>query len=121
MTPSLIDALLVVDVVDEKIQRRDALAQAALDHLPLAARDDARDDIEGEDLLLPGAVAVHGKGDAGVEERALGGLLAAAEVAFVQGVDQLRERVGLGPDAAVALEHLIEELLVFVAAKLHGA
>ncbi len=78
-------------------------------------------DIERQDPLAARAVAVDVEGDAGVEERALGGLLAAAEIAVVEGFDHADERLGGATDLAVALEHLIEELLVFVAAESHGA
>jgi hypothetical protein len=38
----------VVDVVDEVVQRADALRQAALDVAPFLATEDARDEIERE-------------------------------------------------------------------------
>ena len=41
--PFLQDALVVIDVVQEHVQRRDALDEAALDMLPLLLRDDARE------------------------------------------------------------------------------
>ena len=66
------DALVVVDVVEEEVERGDALAQPALDVLPLGARDDARDQVEREDALEPLLLAVDGEGDALVEERGVG-------------------------------------------------
>ena len=42
------DALLVVDVVQEEVQRADALLQAAFQQSPFVRRDDARDQVEGE-------------------------------------------------------------------------
>ena len=50
------DRLLVVDVVDEAVERGDALAQAALHLSPFVGRDDARNQVEGDQAL--GAVAV---------------------------------------------------------------
>ncbi len=66
------DRLLVIDVVDEAIERRHALSQAALHLAPFVGRDDARDEVERDQALgalvghvrvfVPGAV--HGKRDA---------------------------------------------------------
>src|SRR6185503_12629152 len=52
------DLLAVVDVVDELVERVDALLQPALDPVPLLRRDDARHEIEGEGALGAGRVAV---------------------------------------------------------------
>jgi hypothetical protein len=49
--PILDELLLVVDIVDEQVQRGGALDQARLDALPFLARDGARDDVQ-----RPGAV-----------------------------------------------------------------
>ena len=70
------DLLVVVDVVDEAVQRRDALAQAALHLAPLVRRDHARDQVERDQPLGAGAVlvlgAVDGEGDADAAEDHLG-------------------------------------------------
>ncbi len=59
------DLLAVVDVVDEAIQRRDALAQPPLDLAPLVGRDDARDQVERDQPLgaAVGAAVVLGAVD----------------------------------------------------------
>jgi hypothetical protein len=71
-TPAFEDLLVVVDVVDEAVERRDALAQAALHLAPLGARDHARDQVERDQALGAGAVlvlgAVDGEGDADAAE-----------------------------------------------------
>jgi len=41
------DVLFVVDVVQEQVERLDALDKAALDSLPFLERDDARDEVDG--------------------------------------------------------------------------
>ena len=43
--------LLVVDVVQEEVERLHALDQAAFQLVPLGARDHARDQVDGEDPL----------------------------------------------------------------------
>jgi len=66
------DLLPVVDVVDEPVQRRHALAQASLHVAPLLARDHARDQVERDQALGAGAVLVLGavdrEGDADAAE-----------------------------------------------------
>src|SRR5262249_23633205 len=37
---------LVVQIVDEHVERKDALLQSAFEHLPFVARNNARDDVE---------------------------------------------------------------------------
>ena len=66
------DALPVVDVVKEAVQRLDALAQPRLERAPLRRRQDARDDVKGDEALGAPVVAVDGKGDADAVERQVG-------------------------------------------------
>ena len=63
------DALIVVDVLAEKVQGGDALDEAALDDVPFVGGDDARDEVEGENLFDAARVAVDGEGDALVAEK----------------------------------------------------
>jgi hypothetical protein len=64
-------ALVAVDVEQEQVQGGDALDEAVLDAAPLVGRDDARHEVEREDALQPLGFAVHGEGDAVVEQREL--------------------------------------------------
>ena len=109
MTPSLTIVLVVVDVVDEQVQRADPLLEALLDPVPFGRRDDPRDEIEGKDPLGAGAVAVHVERDAHVQERALGRLLPAQQLAVRHRLDQLDQRPGGRLEARARLEHLVEE------------
>ena len=61
----------MVDVLAEQVQRGHALDEPALDRLPLVGGDDARDEVEREDPLDAGVVAVDGEGDALVAKNAL--------------------------------------------------
>ena len=67
---------------------------------PLGGRHDAGDQIEGEDPLRAGAVAVDVERDPHVQERALGGLLPAQQLALGHRLDQLHERTGRRPRLA---------------------
>ncbi len=63
------DALAVVDVLEEEVERPHALDHAALEHVPLGAGDDPGNEVEREDPLDRVLVPVHGEADALVEER----------------------------------------------------
>jgi hypothetical protein len=54
---------VVIDVVDKQIERLDALPQPRLQGLPFATRNDARDQIEGNEPFRSGQIAVDCEGD----------------------------------------------------------
>ncbi len=66
------DRLLVIDVVQERVERLHALAQPAIEHLPLVRRNDPRHDVERNQPLGAGILAVHRERDADAMKRALG-------------------------------------------------
>jgi hypothetical protein len=78
--PGLDDALVVIDIGKEHVQRIHALDAAALDHGPFTGGDAARDDVEGDQALGVLFVAVEGEGDPGASRRrwanSSGGVLA---------------------------------------------
>ena len=114
------DGLVVVDVMNEQVQRADPLLEAALDHVPFGGGHDPRDEIEGKDPLGAGAVAVHVEGDPHVQERALGRLLPAQELAVGHRLEQLDERPGRGSRLGARLEHLVKESIRLVVRESHG-
>ena len=114
------DPLLVIDVVNEEVERADALLQAALDEAPFRRRDNPRHEIERKDPLGSGVVAVDAEGNAHVQERAFRRLLATKEFAVGQSFDELAERARRRPRLAVGVEHLIEETAGFVVGEPHG-
>ncbi len=71
-TPGFEDGLVVVDVVQEQVQRVHALREATLEELPVLGGDDPRDDVERDQALGAVAVAVDGEGDAHAVKGALG-------------------------------------------------
>jgi hypothetical protein len=89
------DVLPVVDIVQEHVQRLDPLRQATLQHGPFMRRNDARNDVEGDQAFGARIVAVDSERDADTAEaqvgfgtlagHAVGGLLfkPAAELAVV--------------------------------------
>ena len=62
------DVLLVIDVVDEAVERAHPLLEAGFELPPLAGRDDARNHIEGDQAFGAGVVTVDREGDADAPE-----------------------------------------------------
>ena len=115
------DLLLVVDVVDEAVERADALLQPGLDQPPLVGRDQARDEVEGEDAL--GAlllVGVDGEGDPLVQERAVGEVVGAVQVARVERRQVREERPIVRARADTAARQRDEHLVVEAAGVVPG-
>ena len=101
------DLLVVVNVVDEGVERAHALLQAALEPHPLFERQHARHDVEGDQPLGAFLLAVDGEGDADAVEQGvgLGALLRQALLRLVAeplGVSSVVRSGGLS-----ALVHLV--------------
>src|SRR3712207_3920796 len=85
------DILLVVYVIDETIERFDALLQTRLDHMPFIRFHDARNDVEWKDLFGSLAITINSKGDSHTKQCAVDGSLSLLQFAgrqFVDTVDQ---------------------------------
>ena len=111
----------MVDVVDEQVERLDALLQAALDAAPFRCGDDPRHQIEGEDPLRAGAVAVHVERNPHVEQGPLGRPLPAQELSLRQRVDEVNERFCDRSGLTLFAKHLIEEFTRVVVSESHGS
>ena len=66
------DLLVVVDVVQQVVERGDALAHARLDARPVLRREHARDAVEGKDAVDRVALGIDGEGDAEVAQLRVG-------------------------------------------------
>ena len=118
--PVLDDTLLVVDVVEEEIQRRDTLHQARFDLLPLARRDDPRKRVEREDPLRPLVVAVDREGYALLEEQQLEAAKFLAELLVAETREFFGHAAVVGTNLAVLIDQLIEEVGAFVVGQDHA-
>jgi hypothetical protein len=102
----------VVHVVEEHVERADALLEAPVDDAEVLGLDDPGDDVEREDPLLPLVVAVDVEGVPEIEQRRLGRLLPPEQLPLGQGLDSLdeqgRTRTRTQP---FALEGLVVEAL----------
>jgi hypothetical protein len=61
------DLAVVIDVLEEQIERGDALDDAGFDLRPLRRRQDTRDDVEGQDAINYVTFGVDGECDAEIE------------------------------------------------------
>src|SRR5262249_31670759 len=104
------DVLVVVDVVNESVERRDTLAQSLLQLAPLGGGNDARGDVERDEAFRAGVVAVDRKGDPDAAENqiSLGALVAKQFAALFR---QPPAVVAVAEtNAAIGSMHLVEHL-----------
>ena len=72
--------VVVVDVLEKKVEREHALLEPLLDRRPFCRRNDARHQVEGEDALGALLIAVDGEGDALAQEGSVDGGAALVEL-----------------------------------------
>ena len=114
MTPALRISRVVVDVVQEAVQRLDALHEALGERVPFRLRDDARDGVEGDQPLGAGLVAVHREGDADAVEQQVGLAPLLADAARRRGLEPL------GEGAVVLAQHPFRVAHLVVVRHAHG-
>ena len=107
--------LVVIDIVDELVQRVDALAEPAFDPVPLLGANDARDQVEWKDALRAGGVAVDVERDPHLQQQTLGRTLAAEKLPFFKRLNRFQEKTGLRPGTSPAFEHLVVKTFRLVA------
>ena len=115
------DFLVVVNVVDEQVQRTDALLEAGVNAGPLLGGHDARKDVEGENFLHAGLLAIDVEGDAHLEQQALGGALAVEDFAGGKGGQRVEQPARTGTRAGGGGEHFVVESAHIVIVKAHNS
>ena len=106
-TPSRDDVLVVVDVVDELVERGEALHQPGLDRPPLLGVDDAGDDVEGPGPVDAAPVGVHGERDAHREDVEVGPDLPFLELGQPELPELGHEERGRGAGGAVGRHQFV--------------
>jgi len=101
------DALRVVDVVEEGVERAHALAQPGLQHRPLGRGDDARHDVERDQALGAFLLAVDGEGDADAVEGEFRLAPLGLDARGRRARQPLRELAIVGAGRAAPFEHLV--------------
>ena len=99
--------LLVINVVQEAVQRVGALAQAARELIPLGARNDARDGVERNQALGTGVVAVDGEGDADAVEQQIGFAALLGHALGRRFGEPFGERAKMRADITIRAVHLV--------------
>jgi hypothetical protein len=100
----------VIDVVEEGVDRLDALKAAAFDEVPFRAVEDARDEVERDQPFGRAALGIDGKGDAEPAKQLLRRVLLGDERLDREIVEEARKRGISRPDVTAGRTHLIEEL-----------
>ena len=110
----------MIDVVQEKVKRGDALGQAALDQVPFPRWDDPRDQVERKNPLRSLVVVVDREGDALTEKTGRGQIALPCKIRrahFLEGREQpavMRARHARGG------KHLVEKIVDLVLGKKVG-
>ena len=104
------DLLLVVEVVQEEVQRRDPLDEAGLKARPFAGRDDSRDQVEREDPLGALRVIVDGEGHAAPQEGEVDRCAPPFKLGERKGAQPLDETAIMGTNGAACCVHLVEKI-----------
>ncbi len=81
----------MINVPEEKIERFDALLDAAVELLPVRGGDNSRDDVEGQDAVDGGPVAINGKGNSKRKKLAFGVLRALAKLCQLKLLEMVPE------------------------------
>ena len=97
-----------VNVAQEEIECRNALYEAALNAIPFRGRDQAGQQVVGEDALSSLFAPVHRKSDSLGQKREFCCLLTSLEFILRQLCQGLRQRLIVGAHLAVRLPHLVK-------------
>jgi hypothetical protein len=115
------DLATVVDVVDEVVERTDALREASLDRRPLGGGDDARDEVERERAVAdrPLGIRTAGvEGDPLLHEDRVTPAAGRGQRLGPERSERVHQRSRVRARHAAHVEHLVEEA---VADGQHGA
>ena len=86
----------MVNVVQEQVQRADALFQAAFEQGPFVGRDDARDQVEGKNFLRAAVIVVDRERDALRQEGRVGEGTLALELVLAHALEAFEEGLVMG-------------------------
>ena len=106
--------LLVINVVQEQVQRRDALRQAAFQEFPFRRRNDARQQVERENFLRPLCVAIDVERDALAQKCRVHRLPLGVEFRRLHPLEQFVEFPVMRPHAAARVEHFVKTAVDFI-------
>lgn len=111
----------MIDVVDKGVERVDALVQAAFQAFPFAGGNDARHQVEREDALGAGGIAVDVEGDPHLQQQFVSGVFVAEHLAIGESLDGFEQQLGLRARLSAGFEHLVVEAPGLIGRKAHRA
>ena len=97
-----------VGIRQHRLQQLGALDQSGLEHLPFRRVDQERDVAQRPGPLGPGGFLIDAIEHAGIVHMAIGGGETCAELLRPQRREHRQQRLPMGPHAAVAVHHLVE-------------
>ena len=109
------DLPVVIDVVQEQVQRAHALDDAGFQRAPFLRGDHARDQVERQDAVDRGGVGIDGEGDAALQQVALGIGGAAAQCLDRQMAQPFAQQRQRGMGRLARPQHLAEQAARIVA------
>ena len=98
----------MVDVIDETVERAQALGETSLDPAPLRSPQDAWDDVKGPLAVDVGTITVDREGDTQCADRMLSRLAAIEQLGTIQAIEELEQRPCRWPCATARSHQLIE-------------
>ena len=101
------DPLLTVDIAQEQVQRMHALAQPGFQHPPFDGGDDPRHQVEGDQALVAGFLAVHRESDADPVEGNLRLAPLVRDFGFRRAVEPIVEGAVVRAHPAQRVMHLV--------------
>src|SRR6266568_2701945 len=113
------DFLVMINVVNEQVQRVDALLETLLDPAPFGGRNNPRQNIEREDFFHSRLLPIHVEGDAHLQQRSFGCPLAIKDFVFRQGLQGVEQAARRCAWPCRRSEHFVEELADFVIVEAH--
>jgi len=110
----------VVDVVQEKVERRDPLDETLFDSLPFGTGDDARNQIKGEDPFGPLIIVIDGECHTAAHESQIDCCLLATMLRVIEGLEAFDYLCVVWSDVSGLPEHFIKKVVCFVVIEKHG-
>ena len=118
--PVFENLLVMVNIMQKKIQRRDPLNQSSLHHLPFLRRNHPRHTIKGKNPLCPLGVVVHREGHSSAHKSHLHRLLLLLVLNPLHPVQPVSHYPVMRPHGPVSREHFVKKTVSRVIVKKHN-
>src|SRR4051794_11233166 len=105
------DLLLVINVVQEKIQRDDALREATFEIFPFLGRNNARHEIERKNTLGAAGIAIDVERHALAKEREIHRMAFGVKILASQAAEGGIQFFVMAENLSVAPEHFVEQAI----------